>query len=279
MRCGQLCGSLNIHWHCLSLELKWTLTFSSPVVIGEFSKFAGILSVALPRLGNLFSTLKLWQECENFFGIIVCQFVGCLLGGSMVGLTRCPSQVCYSQSPCLHGRPLLTRASTGDIQTVKGSSGSVVCGGPWVLICIRFVWALWVSLLGMGFCSKWDFVPPTVLLGLLLCSWVCSIIFWWDPTFSCRWLFSGWLQFWSSHRRRWVHILLLHHLVPKTGHRPHGVSLQLPLPGIQLQTSKAGSPSMDLWPTTVAGVQHPLRGWRACSHHCACLHSLSEDLL
>ena len=27
----QLCGSLNILWHCLSLGLEWKLTFSSPV--------------------------------------------------------------------------------------------------------------------------------------------------------------------------------------------------------------------------------------------------------
>ena len=42
-----LCSSLNILWHCLSLELEWKLTFSSPVAIAEFSKFAGILSAAL----------------------------------------------------------------------------------------------------------------------------------------------------------------------------------------------------------------------------------------
>ena len=35
----QLCGSLNILWHCLSLGLEWKLTFSSPVATGEFSKF------------------------------------------------------------------------------------------------------------------------------------------------------------------------------------------------------------------------------------------------
>ena len=40
----QLCGSLSILWHCLSLGLEWNLTFSSPVVTAEFSKFAGILS-------------------------------------------------------------------------------------------------------------------------------------------------------------------------------------------------------------------------------------------
>ena len=39
----QLCGSLNILWHCLSLGLEWKLTFSSPVATAEFSKFVGIL--------------------------------------------------------------------------------------------------------------------------------------------------------------------------------------------------------------------------------------------
>ena len=39
--------SFNILWHCLSFGLEWKLTFSSPVTITEFSKFAGILSAAL----------------------------------------------------------------------------------------------------------------------------------------------------------------------------------------------------------------------------------------
>ena len=43
----QLCGSLNILWHCLSLGMEWKLTFYSPVATTEFSKFAGILSAAL----------------------------------------------------------------------------------------------------------------------------------------------------------------------------------------------------------------------------------------
>ena len=45
----QLCGSLSILWHCLSLGLEWKLTYSSPVATAEFSKFAGILSAALPQ--------------------------------------------------------------------------------------------------------------------------------------------------------------------------------------------------------------------------------------
>ena len=42
-------GSLSILWHCLSLRLEWKLTFSSSVATVEFSKFAGILSVALSQ--------------------------------------------------------------------------------------------------------------------------------------------------------------------------------------------------------------------------------------
>ena len=42
VRWVQLWGSLSILWHCLSLCLKWKLTFSSPVATAEFSKFTGI---------------------------------------------------------------------------------------------------------------------------------------------------------------------------------------------------------------------------------------------
>ena len=49
VRWVQLCDSLNILWHCLSLGLEWKLIFSSPVTTAEFSKFADILSVALSQ--------------------------------------------------------------------------------------------------------------------------------------------------------------------------------------------------------------------------------------
>ena len=42
----QLCGSLSILWHCVSLGLVRKVTFSSPVAPAEFSKFTGILSAA-----------------------------------------------------------------------------------------------------------------------------------------------------------------------------------------------------------------------------------------
>ena len=41
--------------------------------------------------------------------------------------------------------------------------------GLWVLVCTRFVWALWEFLAGMGFDSNGYVAPPTILLGLLLC--------------------------------------------------------------------------------------------------------------
>ena len=45
----QLCSSLSILWHCLSLVLERKLTFSSPVATAEFPRFAGILSAALSQ--------------------------------------------------------------------------------------------------------------------------------------------------------------------------------------------------------------------------------------
>ena len=95
-------------------------------------KFPGVSQslCQITRLANLFWALEIFQQCENFFGITVLQFVGCLLGGSMVGLTHHTSQVCYSQNPCPLSRPLLTRVSAGDTLKLKGTSGSVSHGVP-----------------------------------------------------------------------------------------------------------------------------------------------------
>ena len=94
----------------------------------SMSNSLGILSSfgQIPKLGNLLWALELLEQCENFFGIIVLQFMGCLFGGSMVGHTCRASQVCCSQSPCPCDRPLLTCASTGDTQTLKDRSSLVL---------------------------------------------------------------------------------------------------------------------------------------------------------
>ena len=51
----------------------------------------------IPRLGNLWWALELLQQRENFFGIIVLQFVGRLLGDSVVGLLQ---DVTFSKRTC-----------------------------------------------------------------------------------------------------------------------------------------------------------------------------------
>ena len=59
-----------------------------------------------------------------------------------------------------------------------------------------------------------DYAPPTISLQLLLCLWMWGVSFRWVPASCCRWLFNSQFQFWCSHRRRWAHTLLLHHLEP-----------------------------------------------------------------
>ena len=66
----QLCNSLNILWHCLSLGLECKLTFSSPVATAEFSKFAGVLSATL-------SLPTKEQASSNFLAVVtVCSDFG-----------------------------------------------------------------------------------------------------------------------------------------------------------------------------------------------------------
>ena len=95
----------------------------------------------------------------------------------------CHTQVCSTQSLCPCGRPLLTHTSAGDTQTLKGRSGSVSVGflGVHKVLfepseCLWWVWGLILNVI---------FVPPSILLGLLLCPWMRGIFLWWDPTFSC----------------------------------------------------------------------------------------------
>ena len=105
----------------------------------------------IPRLEDLLWALELLQQLENFFGIIVLQFVGHLLSSSIVGLMVTSSKrtftthhafqdCCCLENP--HGRPLLTHAFTGDPQPVTSRSGSVSCEGhcsfPWVLVHTKF---------------------------------------------------------------------------------------------------------------------------------------------
>ena len=76
----------------------------------------------------------------------------------------CHTRVCCTQSP--------VALTVTDPYIHRRCSNTVLSQSlwvPWVLVYKRFVWALWASLVGMGFDSKCKFAPPTTLLGLLLC--------------------------------------------------------------------------------------------------------------
>ena len=103
------------------------------------------------------------------------------VNGDLLQEGLCHTQVCCTQSPCSCGRPLLTRTSTGDSQTLKGRSGSVSVGSPGVhkvlFALSERLWRVWGLIL-------------YVILPLLPSSWgfyfaLAYIFFWCDPTFSC----------------------------------------------------------------------------------------------
>ena len=117
----------------------------SPVMWKFCNQISLVIKVNLPggsqsfcsisRLGNLLWAPELLQQCKNFFGIIVLQFVSRLLGGSKVGLNGYLLQEDLCHTPRLPGLLLLeslslqqatlTHASSGDTKTLKGRSGSV----------------------------------------------------------------------------------------------------------------------------------------------------------
>ena len=67
--------------------------------------------------------------------------------------------------------------ATSESYLLRRQSNTVLSQSLWGLrdlVRTRFVWALWAFLVGIGFDSKCDFAPPTVLLGLL-CPWTWGI--------------------------------------------------------------------------------------------------------
>ena len=61
----QLCGSLSILWHCLSLGLERKLTFSVPVATDDFSKSAGILRFGIFQICWSRSADRMWSTGEE----------------------------------------------------------------------------------------------------------------------------------------------------------------------------------------------------------------------
>ena len=78
----------------------------------------------------------------------------------------------------LHPELLPLLQSTADMYLLRRHSNIVLSQSLWDLWVLvwRFVCAFWVSLSGMGFDSKCEFIPPTILLGHLLCPWNWGVL-------------------------------------------------------------------------------------------------------
>ena len=78
-------------------------------------------------------------------------------GGSMVGYWWPPARGLMSYPGLLHPEPLPLKQATADPDLLRRHPNTVLSQslwGLWVLLCTRYVWALWASLLGMGFDYK-----------------------------------------------------------------------------------------------------------------------------
>ena len=126
----QSCGSSVIKSFGLQSQIPWG--FSVPLADPQVGKSV-VGPITFAKLQEL-----LCCNCSPICGLSAQPMVGLMASSSKRTYTiHCTSQVWCIQSPCPHGRPLMTRASTGDTQTLKGRSGSVSfvshCSFPWVL--------------------------------------------------------------------------------------------------------------------------------------------------
>ena len=128
----------------------------------SFLLYSGVHKVFLVLSKSLFP-----QSCVNYCG-------------SIVGLMETSSKRAYAIPRSAAPRvPVPVTGHCWPIplqETFKHSSGSVSVGFL-VLVFTRFVWALWVSLVGMGFDSKCDFPSQTIFLELLPCLLMRGIFF------------------------------------------------------------------------------------------------------
>ena len=96
----------------------------------------------------------------------------------MVDLTVASSKRAYVIAKSTEPRapaPIAIHCWPTPLQEMLQHSSVSVSVHLWVLVCTRFVWALWASLVGIQFNSKHNFAPPTVFLGLLLCPYMWGI--------------------------------------------------------------------------------------------------------
>ena len=127
--------------------------------LGVLSPFAGSPDWEICCGPRTFTTTRefLWHNCPPACWL----FARCLCGWA------CTPLLPYLLQP----EPLYPGQATADPclrrshSTLKGRSGWASCGAPASSCVQSFVWALQATLMDMGFDSKHDFAPPTILLG------------------------------------------------------------------------------------------------------------------
>ena len=142
----------------------------------------------IPRLGNLLCTLELSEQWENFFGIIVLQIV-CLVA-LWWGPQAAPPWSAAVRAPVPAADPCWPVPPQETLKTLKGRSAQALVRSPSsgahkvLFEPSEHLWQVWGLILN-------------AILPLLPSCWGSPLpldvgyIFWWGPTFSCWWLFSG----------------------------------------------------------------------------------------
>ena len=113
--------------------------FCNQIPLASKVKFPGGFAVPLPDpqvaksvVGpRSFLTVRKfpWYNCSSVCGLFA-QWLYGGVNGNLLLEDLCHTQVCCTQSPCPCCRPLLTRTSARDTETLKARSGSVFVGSP-----------------------------------------------------------------------------------------------------------------------------------------------------
>ena len=104
--------------------------------------------------------------------------------GSLVGLMVTSSKRAYAIPRSAAPRVPDPVATTADPYLLRRHSNTVPAQsllGLWFMVLTRFVWALWTSLAGSGFDSKFNFSPPTILTPPKMDSSWWKVLTKWGP--------------------------------------------------------------------------------------------------
>ena len=188
----QLCGSLSILWHCLSLGLEWKLTFSSPVTTAEFSKFAGVLSAA--------SSSRIWNSSTEIPSPPLALFIVMLPKAHLTSHSRMSGSRLVITPSWLSGlgRSILYSFSVYSCHLFLISSASVR-SRPFLSF-IEPVFAWNVPLVALIFLKR-SLVFPVLLHSYTSLHWslkkafLSLLAFLWNSAFRCLYLFFSPLFF------------------------------------------------------------------------------------